>query len=75
MPASMTSVVNRSMPKRDSTGSVVYKLTRDCVRWYQADMDVLAQMSESDLERCVLEFLSKHDGYQAMLREDTEGLR
>jgi hypothetical protein len=53
---------------------VVYKLTRDCVRWYQADMDVLAQMSETELERCVLDFLSKRDGYQAMLRGDTEAV-
>jgi hypothetical protein len=43
--------------------TVVDKLTGDCVRWYQADEDILTQLSDEALEFAVLEFLSKREWY------------
>ena len=47
---------------------VVRRLVADCVKWYEEDMPALERMSDEDLDRLVMDYLSKRDWYQRRKR-------
>jgi len=48
---------------RQRFDGVVAKLVDDCIAFYTDDYDDLRAMTEAELERCVLDFLSRRDFY------------
>ena len=48
----------------------VQRLATECVRWYADDQDMLLLLSDDELQRTVLDFLSKRDWYMRKSTND-----